>query len=333
MDTNQPVGLAKNVAIAITAAAAAAVVAIAFALSGAQDPASRAATVAAADTAATLPITIEVFDPVHQRSVEASHWAPTGNRNALVVLSHGFAGDRTSLDDSAARLNEAGFTVIAPTHPDLAGLESGVADLDPLVLRPRHVSLAINAAVERNGRSFDEVVVIGHSMGAFTALRVAGADVEVGALLDDHCATEPADEVLCSPRATPRFEQVVGMNAVDDRVTSVVLLAPAYGPLFDAASLELDPSVLVVTARDDALVSAAQTDALVGRMVEADSFDQRRHHTIDGGHFVFLRPCSAEEADAMPVACEGSELRAAAHLELIDGVVLDFLDGDAQATR
>ncbi len=155
--------------------------------------------------------TVEVLDPVHDRPFEVSTWTPASEANGtLVVISHGFSGDRTSHDDLAAMLAASGFTVAAPTHPDMAGLGSNDARLDPLALRPRHLSLTIDHMTQ--AEPIDRVVVIGHSVGGYSALRAAGATVS-SADLSDHCAANA--EILCSPAAQSRFEQLVAEPPTD----------------------------------------------------------------------------------------------------------------------
>lgn len=126
----------------------------------------------------------------------------------LVVISHGFSADRTSHDTLATSLAAAGYTVAAPTHPDMAGLSSNDPPrLDPLIRRLQRPE----------GRQSDAV----------------GLDLE------DHCTADTADVVLCGAAARARFEQLVSdpVDATDVRVDAMVLLAPGYGPLFSASDL------------------------------------------------------------------------------------------------
>lgn len=212
--------------------------------------------------------------------------------------------DRTSHADLAEGFAERGFTVAAPTHPDVGGLESGDGALDPLLLRPRHVSLTVDAAIEeankKTNEPFNTITVIGHSIGGYTALRIAGAEVNTDGL-PAHCDANPSDEILCSPTARTRFETVVDADAGsgDPRVDQVVLLAPGYGPLFSPEALgEVAVPVLIVGAEDDVELPGNQVEKLVDDL-PADT----RFQTVAGGHFIFVRTCTAEEAGVLTDIC------------------------------
>ena len=265
--------------------------------------------------------TIVVQDPVHERPIDVSVWAPAENdRNELVVISHGFGGDRTSHSDIAEGLATEGYTVAAPTHPDLAGLEAGDPYLDPLTLRPRHLSLTIDELVEQNGGPFQQTSVVGHSLGGYSALRLAGAQPDLDGSLDEYCA-ETTDELLCNARSQARFATVANNDddLSDPRVSHLVLLAPGYGPLL-GESLEIAADVMIVAAARDDEVSRDQVRQLAD---QTHALTQ----TIDGGHFVFLRPCTEVEATAVPDVCEDAVGidRATIHADLLAEIVA-YLD-------
>lgn len=260
--------------------------------------------------------TVAVTDPVHDRPFDVSVWTPTADKDngSLVLISHGFSGDRTAHSNFAQVLVAQGYTVAAPTHPDLAGLESEDPTLDPLTLRPRHLSLTIDAMETSAGGSFESVAVIGHSMGGYSALRLAGIQPNLDGSLDSHC-DEVDDQILCNGRARSRFETIAssGDDFSDGRVTKVILLAPGYGPLFGQEPLNPAAGVLVVFASDDDELPGEQVDNLVDRLgASAES------SAVDGGHFVFLRPCTDAERSAVPAICEDPDGvdRLAIHQEL-----------------
>ncbi len=304
------------VTIALAVVGVAAIVAVAIGPPPETKP--ETSTEAVAASGAT---TIDFNDPVHDRDVDASLWSPTGtDRSHLVVISHGFAGDRTSHGYLASDLAADGYTVVAPTHPDLAGLESGNPDLDPLVLRPRHIGLAIDAAEQATSTSaFDQVTVVGHSLGGYSALRTVGLEVSTDGVAA-HCAEQPDDEVLCGSRPAGRFDALADRApaAGDERVDRVVLLAPGYGPLFAAEELAgVDVPVLVIEASADEEVDGGQLDTLLAGLPSA-TIDS----SVDGGHFVFVRACTDDEADAAVAICtdpEGVD-RAAVHTGLVEEI-------------
>jgi len=295
---NERTGLPRAVWIGLALAGAVAVGAF---LIG--PPPEKGASTSQEALAASTGESIEIQDPVHQRPFDALVFRPEADadRNQLVVISHGFSGGRTSHDDLAADLATRGYTVVAPTHPDLAGLESDDKSLDPLALRPRHLSLAIDE-IETDRPPFESVTVVGHSLGAYSALRLAGAHPSTSELLSEHCDTTD-DQVLCSGRAQSRFAALAtDGDLADDRVDNIVLLAPGYGPLFQTEDLDLNAAVLVVQATNDTELPGGQVDALIDRLPSST-----QSTSVEGSHYVFLRPCTEDEAASVGDICSDAE--------------------------
>lgn len=304
------------------------VLAVAMALAAVSFRPASEASAGAGASARSGAQTIEFVDPIHDRSLTASFWPPSGgDRSHLVVLSHGFGGDRTSHSYLGEELALEGYAVVAPTHPDLAGLESGDDGLDPLILRPRHLALAIDAAELQTATvgSFDHITVIGHSLGGYSALRVIGAEASISGV-ERHCSANGADPILCPSQAWDRFEALTAHEPgnFDERVDRVVLLAPGYGPLFAVEELTvIDLPILVLKAAKDRELVGHQVDDLVSRLPTGT-----QARTIDGGHFDFVRQCSAEESTAMPEVCASEQGidRQAVHEHVLDEITA-FLAG------
>jgi len=244
--------------------------------------------------------TVQVNDPKHGRAFDVSVWQPEEPSARLVVISHGFDGDRTSHGDLAQRLVSDGFVVAAPTHPDRGGLEDGNPELDPLVLRPRHLQLTIDHIAQANPVPVDDVTVVGHSLGGYSALRLAGATPTEDEL-EAHCGNHRDDQILCSPSARSRISSLVAgpLTAPEPTVDRMVLLAPGYGPLFSDAELgDLQIPAMTVRANDDAELVGNQVERLQQTLADSVSVE------VDGGHYVFLRTCTPAEQDDLPEICE-----------------------------
>ena len=111
-----------------------------------------------------------------------------GANGKLVLISHGLWDGPESFEGWAKHLASHGYTVLLPRHPgsdssqQQAMLSGQVPPPGPaeLRLRPLDVSASLDAVQARSLKgleavSADQVVVIGHSWGATTALQLAGA--------------------------------------------------------------------------------------------------------------------------------------------------------------
>jgi predicted dienelactone hydrolase len=201
---------------------------------------------------------------------------PEGDRLPLVVISHGTGGSPLVYRDLALHLARAGFVVALPAHPGnhrdddrLAGTAAN------LVNRPRHLHLVIDAAfaddvvggrLSRNG-----VAVVGHSMGGYTALALAGGNPSA-------FAQQTADGL-------PHPVAVVH----DPRVRALVLLAPATAWFMgDGALADVDLPILMWTAEKDEHAPAFHGE-IVARGVRDPGRIERRV-VPNAGHFAFMSP-------------------------------------------
>lgn len=188
---------------------------------------------------------------------------------ALVIISHGSGGNRLGYLTIAQGLAEAGYIVMMPEHfgnnRDDNILEGKTRNLE---LRPRHISLCIDdiAGNELLGAAVlaDQVAVIGHSMGGYTALAVAGGQVWNAA-----------------------HKQVP--VRVDTRVRGLVLMAPAtawFTP--DDALTNVTLPILVYQAEHDLFTPAEHVARVKDQVL--DRIKVTHHIVENAGHFSFLSP-------------------------------------------
>jgi len=245
-----------------------------------------------ADSATPLPNDIDpaAMGPVEfsQRSVNfrdtdrdriipvEMYWSEA-NEGPLVVLSHGFGADRYFLDYIAQHLASHGLTVASVEHPG-SNLKSLVnMPVDPAIAeepsrllpaeeflhRPRDVSFVLDRLARLNhGSSFysgvfntDNVTMIGHSLGGYTGLALAGAKLDLRSL-GSFCeniqplGVSPADWLQCA--AVDLEEQQADLS--DDRIQQVVAMNALTGQLFGEAGLrEVTVPTMLLTGTQDSV--------------------------------------------------------------------------------
>ncbi len=230
----------------------------------------------------------------------------------LVVISHGGGGTPLTHRGLASCLVRAGYVVALPEHPGNSradnSLEGTAANLEN---RPRHISIVIDAAfaddalgasVSRNG-----VAVIGHSMGGYTALALAGGRPTTG----------PVETTDGEPRAIEVSR--------DPRVRALILLAPACGWFWSKGALtDVDVRILLRTAEKD-----EHAHHLYEGLIERGIRDLRQldHRVIaNAGHHAFQSPFPASMAGPhFPPSRDPAGFDRAAYQPILCADILTFL--------
>ena len=224
--------------------------------------------------------------------------APAGGRHPLVVLSHGWTGNRRNEAWLAIALAARGAVVAAPDHPGTTSFDHASAETPKLWERARDIGRVIDgitADPRFAGRiDMDRIAVIGHSMGGWTAMAAAGARIDM-VQADRDCAAHPelatcqwlAEHADGSPAARPLYEQ----DLRDPRVKAVVPLDLGLtGGLSPASLAAVDVPVLVIAAggRNPELPAALESRRLAARLPAATT---TYLEIPDAGHFSFLGIC------------------------------------------
>jgi len=272
--------------------------------------------------------------------------APAAGRHRLVVLSHGFGGNLGNQAWLAVTLAQHGYVVAAVNHPGTTSRNLKPDIGARLWERPRDLSRLIDRITRDPafGAAADKVGVIGHSLGGWTAMALAGArfdpvrfaaDCELYARL---AACEIAGRLEVGSTAEART--LLAGDLADRRVGAAVALDLGLARGFTPESLAaLKVPVLVMSAGEgDAQVPAA----LESRYLAAHlPFGLGRYIALAGAtHFTFLPLCKtgavalleAEKHGDGPICHNGTaaEGRAALHAQVADAV-LHFLDTELGA--
>ncbi|KQQ40539.1 hypothetical protein ASF61_06165 [Duganella sp. Leaf126] len=203
--------------------------------------------------------------------------APVGGPYPLVVVSHGNAGTPWAYRELARHLVQAGYVVALPAHPGNTRNNNNRANTAAnLANRPRHISVVIDAAYRALPGMLlaDTVAVIGHSIGGYTALAVAGGQPWTGPY---ERKTNPPQPVPVTP---------------DARVRALVLLAPATAWFRPGALREVHQPILMITGDLD--VNTPVAHAL--NVLDGVADRSRVVHKVFAGaaHFSFMSKFPAE---------------------------------------
>jgi len=202
----------------------------------------------------------------------------------LVLISHGTGGTPWVYRTLAQYLAQQGFVVGLPEHPFNNRHDNRWEGTEcNLLARPRHLQLALQHLLQMTPFAAalqpDGVGVIGHSMGGYTALALAGG--------------VPTSFSWENEGGQARELQTVH----DPRVKAVVLLAPATPWFMAEGSLRaVQAPVLLLEAEQD-----VHTTHEHGQIVRSGLAEQQRltHRVIENaGHFSFLSPFPAAMTNA-----------------------------------
>jgi predicted dienelactone hydrolase len=252
--------------------------------------------------------------------------APALDIMPVVAVSHGNGGTPWSHRGLAAHLVREGFAVAMIVHPgnnrkdNSLGSPSGRLKAVLLAHRPRHVRLAIDAALADplvgSRLAAGGYSIVGESIGAYTALAVAGG----------HAMTVPddvPDAQLNGPDEELAKIAIPVETESDPRVRAAVLLVPAIGFfLADGALRDVQIPLLVRTAGRDALCSTAKVARALRSLPEPRRLSSAE---IPGaGHFSFQTPYPAALA-AIPPAQDPPGFDRAAYQPVLHADVTAFL--------
>lgn len=234
--------------------------------------------------------TFKIKDKERDRTIPVDLYWNEWSQGPTVVLSHGFAADRRFLGYLAEHLASYGLTVAAIEHPSsnvawLMGMSLGVkggdtlSDILPITEfldRPKDVSLLLNT-LEKMGEkhegysnpfSTDQVTVIGHSLGGYTALALAGATLDLEAL-KEFCTQHsvmtlaPADWLQCRAVDLAELDSETPLDLHDPRITQVIAMNPVMARIFGESGLANISVPTLITAASEDSVTPAVTQQLL----------------------------------------------------------------------
>lgn len=285
-------------------------------------------------------------DSTAPRSIDVALYLPASTTPVpVVVASHGLAGDSKGFTVIAEHLASHGFAVAALEHPGsdrqqflalLNGRADEIAEPTEFTQRPLDVSFLLDELTEQaspngplaNQLDMEKVGMIGHSFGGYTALAVAGAQLDLE-VLQANCAS---NELIFNAANTSMLLQCTALEAPeqfttdlhDERIQSVMALNPITSSLFgrEGFSQLAVPSLIVAGTADPiapALLEQIRPYTWLHESVEATA-----ELVVDGA--AETTDASANVASDMSEMSENSA-EAAAELPAPNGHYLALIEG------
>lgn len=198
---------------------------------------------------------LTLTDSVRQRTFDVILYVPQtwrAGKTPVAILSHGLASRPEDFEGVAGHLASYGYAVAIPQHPGsdtqrkqalFNGFSRELFDVDEFIDRPKDITAVIDELERRNQTEFggrldlENVGVAGHSFGAYTALAVAGAEINFD-YLESVCDRPFRGlnislflqcRALSLPRQTYQFR--------DARVKAVLAKNPFYSGIFGQKGL------------------------------------------------------------------------------------------------
>jgi predicted dienelactone hydrolase len=227
--------------------------------------------------------TLRLHDRQRQRHIVADLYTPDvsdfSDPAPVLVISHGIAADRDDFSELAQHLVSHGFAVAVLDHPGsdrqhfqnlLRGLTQEVTEPNEFVNRPLDISYLLDQLEQLNQTdealqyrlNLHKIGVIGHSLGGYTALALAGAQLNLD-LLRQECQPSLIDlntanlsmPLQCEALQTtassqqlydPRIGAIVAVNSVSNSVFGQEGLQPVQVPvMFIGGSSDILSPVLL----------------------------------------------------------------------------------------
>ena len=217
--------------------------------------------------------TVVLRDEQRQRTIPVDLYWANNTSGPLVVFSHGFGSDRKFLTYLARHLASYGFTVASVEHPgsnftwlsgvSLGGNPENLLPASEFIDRPKDISFVLDQFAELNQEegslqgklNTQQVTIVGHSLGGYTALALAGGEVNLDDLRQfcknrSPIGRSPADWLQCAATDLPGSR----INLRDRRVVQVIALNPMTGRLFGNNGLtKVSVPTLFLTGTEDAI--------------------------------------------------------------------------------
>lgn len=217
--------------------------------------------------------TLSLKDESRDRSFSVDLYLPKRNTNerlSLIVISHGLGSDRESLGYFARYMASYGFAVAVPEHPGsnatqiqnlLDGFANDVTPPDEFINRPLDITYLLDRLEDQYETRIntEDVGIIGQSFGGYTALALAGAELNFTALT---AACDNLDKsfnvslfLQCLALELP--PETTPTDLGDSRITSAIAINPLTSGIFGEEGIgKIEIPVMLVSGSADPVTPA-----------------------------------------------------------------------------
>ncbi|MGK9175658.1 alpha/beta fold hydrolase [Yokenella regensburgei] len=266
---------------------------------------------------------------------------PTTPLHPLLLISHGYGGNWRNLNWLAHDMASQGYIVAAVDHPGTTTRNKKERDAQQLWERPQDLVAVLNFLTDspRIAGSVDpeRIAAIGHSLGGWTVMELAGAQFSARRFLDD-CKTHQAlgacklTHVLGLDK--PESAATLSRSQREPRIKAVVSLDLGLARGFTPESLaQINLPVLVMGAQADSDDVPAKLES--GYLFDSLPAARRQYVSVTGAtHFSFMQRCmpgaealiEAQEPGEGIVCRDGGSLSRSAIHKVLSSQISQFLN-------
>ncbi|MEH6591417.1 MAG: hypothetical protein V7746_14245 [Halioglobus sp.] len=210
-------------------------------------------------------------------------------KNPLIVFSHGSGGLYRNYKWLIETLVVNGFVVAALNHPFNNANDNTEQGVIRVWDRPKDMSLLIDELLTNPEWAVhidpERIGAAGHSSGGYAAIALAGA-IYVPELMEDYCSGSNRGPDCDLANGDVAIDYSTAASSYrDDRVKSVLAMAPAVGPAIDQGSLEsINIPVFVMATMDDEILNFDRHAEFYAKSIPTAEL----RLLSGGGHFIYM---------------------------------------------
>lgn len=249
-------------------------------------------------------------------------------RHGLVLISHGLGGSALTHSDTAIRLAQAKYIVVAPQHSGDNYLDQTYSGRPQnFVRRPQQMSAVLDRLLADPdlAASIDQerIAAVGHSIGGYTVLAFVGARADVMRVVR-HCAERGQEDVDFCGYGQPGDEILAVPDLGDRRVAAAVAVAPVGAAFGEGAFDAVEADVQIHRFGEDRILRypwhAENVATLMGEKAKLVVHPEAHH-------FAFITPFPAAMAGSVGAAGKDpAGFDRASFLEALNEQILAYLN-------